>query len=265
MEPVFDDWLASALAFGQITLANGSPLPASKSDKFTGHVFQGRRWSWVDPLKDMEAKIVGIQNGLQSPQSVAAELGVDYEDVLVQIKQAQDLAGKIGVTIGTAAPVQDSPQEDAAETKALAAVSDQVRALHERLDAPPPDTGLRELLAAIARGQEQTAQIVAAALSRQPEPQKIDVHNHIAAPDPTPVEIRNEIIEREQAAPVVNVEVEAVMPAQEAPQVEVHVEAVMPDEIRTAIVSQPERVTTTEITRDTLGNIKTSKQTEKDA
>jgi len=55
------------------------------------------------------------------------------------------------------------------------------------------------------------------------------------------------------------------MPAQEAPQVEVHVEAVMPDEIRTAIVSQPERVTTTEITRDTLGNIKTSKQTEKDA
>jgi lambda family phage portal protein len=265
MEPVFDDWLASALAFGQVTLANGSPLPASKAEKFTGHVFQGRRWSWVDPLKDMNAKIIAIQNGLQSPQSVAAELGVDYEDVLVQIRQAQDLAGKLGVTIGAPAPVKDSPEEESAETKALAAVTGEVRSLRERIDAPPPDTGLRDLLAAIANGQEQTAQMFAAVMARQPEPTKVDVHNHIAAPDPTPVEIRNEIHEREQAAPIVNVEVEAVMPAQEAPQVEVHVEAVMPDEIRTAIVSQPERVTTTEITRDTLGNIKTSKQTEKDA
>ena len=38
-----------------------------------------------------------------------------------------------------------------------------------------------------------------------------------------------------------------------------------PTKSDTAIVSQPERVTTTEITGDTLGNIKTSKQTEKDA
>lgn len=129
IEPVFTSWIASALAFGQITLPNGAALPVEKLEKLSGHTWQPRRWQWVDPLKDMEANIVAIQNGLKAPQDIAAELGVDYEDVLVKIKQAQDLAEKIGVKLGKPEPsapppaaVDTSAQEDGAESKAITAI-----------------------------------------------------------------------------------------------------------------------------------------------
>lgn len=104
VEPVYRDWLPNALAFGQVTLANGAELPVAKADKFAAHTWQARRWQWVDPLKDMEASVKAIENGLKAPQDVAAELGVDYEDVLVKIKQAQELAEKIGVILGAPRP-----------------------------------------------------------------------------------------------------------------------------------------------------------------
>lgn len=130
LEPVYTDWIASALAFGQVTLANGSPLPLEKSAKFAAHTWQARRWQWVDPKKDMEANILAIANGLKAPQDIAAELGVDYEDVLVKIKQAQDMAEKIGVVIGQVAPPPapveaEDPAEDptADSIKQLAAAA----------------------------------------------------------------------------------------------------------------------------------------------
>lgn len=140
LEPVYQDWIKSALAFGQVVLANGSPLPIEKADKFASHTWQARRWQWVDPLKDMNASVLAIQNGLKAPQDVAAELGVDYEDVLVKIKQAQDLAAKIGVTLGTPAPAAAAPAEpDADEAPAVKAAKlaadAQVRCAELALDA----------------------------------------------------------------------------------------------------------------------------------
>lgn len=115
IEPVYQDWLTHALAFGRITLGNGSPLPVEKREKFSAHTWQPRRWQWVDPLKDMEASVLAIQNGLKAPQDVAAELGVDYEDVLVKIRQATDLATKLGVKIG-AAQEAAAPSQPTGET-----------------------------------------------------------------------------------------------------------------------------------------------------
>lgn len=80
--PVFEDWLDMSLMRGAIRLPNGTQLPASKRDKFAEHVWQGRRWQWVDPMKDVEAAVIAIDNGLSSPQLVAAQTGRDIEDVL---------------------------------------------------------------------------------------------------------------------------------------------------------------------------------------
>lgn len=251
LRPVFAEWLKSALAFGQITLANGSPLPLSKLDKFTAHAWQGRRWQWVDPLKDIEAARLQVQSGVASPQMIAAQNGVDIEDVLADIARFEKMSAGIE-TVGYVAkapapvPVEKSPQVVAAKHMADA----QVRAAE-----------IRE--------------------SSRPAPAAPVIHNHIAAASNPPPEVRNEItvqpaaapevnvtveaIMPEQPAPQVEVHVEAIMPDQPAPQVEVHVEAVMPDEIKTAITAMPDRRTTTELQRDSNGNIKTSVQTEKDA
>ena len=80
--PIYEDWLDQALMRGMIRMPNGSALPAAKRDKFADHIWQARRWQWVDPMKDINAAILAIGNGLASPQQIAMQTGRDIEDVL---------------------------------------------------------------------------------------------------------------------------------------------------------------------------------------
>lgn len=115
MEPVYRAWLQMALLSGAITMVNGSALPAAKLAKFSAHEWQPRRWDWVDPKSDMEAKIMSVKAGLMAPQDLAAAMGYDFEDTLSAISQAQKLAELYGVTLTAyqalpgAAPAATSP------------------------------------------------------------------------------------------------------------------------------------------------------------
>lgn len=99
MEPVFRAWLTNALLRGAIAMPNGSALPAAKIAKFARHEWQPRRWEWVDPARDMEAKIMAVQAGLMAPQDLAAAMGYDFEDTLAAIAQAQESAKRLGVQL----------------------------------------------------------------------------------------------------------------------------------------------------------------------
>lgn len=99
MEPVFQAWIQSALLMGALTMPNGSALPAAKIAKFSRHEWQARRWEWVDPQGDMEAKILAVKAGLMSPQDLAAAMGYDFDDVLTAIANAQKAAAALGVTL----------------------------------------------------------------------------------------------------------------------------------------------------------------------
>lgn len=119
MDRVHREYMKAALSFGQIILANGSALPLARLEKFSAHTWQGRRWDWVNPLQDIEADIAAINAGLKSPQSVAAKLGLDYEDLLLEIKAAQDLRKSIGVELAGAL----NPQQVAAAAGAAASAA----------------------------------------------------------------------------------------------------------------------------------------------
>lgn len=97
LERIYPQWLRMALLSGAVTLDNASALPASKYTKFAAHQWQPRRWDWVDPKNDMEAKILAVKAGLLSPQNISAAMGEDFEDVIVAIDAAQKLAAKYGV------------------------------------------------------------------------------------------------------------------------------------------------------------------------
>lgn len=117
LDPVYAGWLDAALLSGAIVMPNGSPLPAAKYKKFLAHEFLGRRWSWVDPMKDIQASILAIQNGLASPYTVASQQGLDPEDVLDDIARFQAAAKAKGVSLGTpAAPAAAPAEPDADET-----------------------------------------------------------------------------------------------------------------------------------------------------
>lgn len=105
LERVYANWLKSALLKGSIKTTNGNSLPAAKRDKFVAHEFLGRRWSWVDPLKDVQANNEAMLMGLASPYSIAAQQGADAEDILDDIARFQQAAKEKGVVIG------DKPRE----------------------------------------------------------------------------------------------------------------------------------------------------------
>lgn len=103
--PIYEDWLDMALLRGAILLPTGSALPLSKKPKFVDHVWQGRRWQWVDPLKDMAANVLAIENGLASPQQVAAQQGRDIDEIIDDLAAFQKLLAAKGVTLtGTTVP-----------------------------------------------------------------------------------------------------------------------------------------------------------------
>lgn len=109
LEPIFAEWLRQALLNGAIRLANGTPLPFIKIDKFAAHAWQFRGWSWVDPLKDIQTAKEGIDLKITSRTRIAAEMGRDIEDVFDELQQEEKLAAKYGQSLAPA-PVQSFNQ-----------------------------------------------------------------------------------------------------------------------------------------------------------
>ena len=129
MEPVFNAWLQMALLSGAITMPNGSALPASKLAKFSKHEWQPRRWEWVDPKGDMEAKILSVRAGLMAPQDLSAAMGYDFEDTLKAISEAQKLAKEFGVSLSAYDPLPGAgvapPKVDAVQQAKAAELAQQ--------------------------------------------------------------------------------------------------------------------------------------------
>lgn len=113
---IYNDWLKISLLNSAIVTATGAALPAAKLDKFRAHYWQGRRWQWVDPQKDINAAVTAIDNGLASPYQIAAQQGVDVEQVLDDIERFQKLVAKKNIKLG---------KDANSETVALPASQDQ--------------------------------------------------------------------------------------------------------------------------------------------
>lgn len=60
--------------------------------------FIPRGWDWVDPLKDINAQVVALQNGLTSRDEILAEKGGNFDAVLNQVKREQQMLTDAGVS-----------------------------------------------------------------------------------------------------------------------------------------------------------------------
>jgi len=95
IKPIFNAWLEMFL----LTPLSGT-LPMRKMDKFSsGQSWIPRSFPWVDPEKDAKAKVLEMQNLIESPIKVAKEKGHDYEELLAEIQYAKQLQEKYGLTV----------------------------------------------------------------------------------------------------------------------------------------------------------------------
>lgn len=97
LEPIYDTWLPAGLLWGAID------LPSTDKKRFSGDAikWEPRRWPWVDPLKDVQASTLLVQNGFETNESILNSQGRDLEEVYNQRKREQDLADELGLKFGT--------------------------------------------------------------------------------------------------------------------------------------------------------------------
>lgn len=97
IKPIFKTWLEQAILSGKITLPGGvSIAQVTKSCKWIG-----RGWDWVDPLKDIQATLLGVNGGLVSRTDALAEKGDSFEEVCARIAQERELAAEYGLDFTT--------------------------------------------------------------------------------------------------------------------------------------------------------------------
>lgn len=92
VRPVYEAWLSAAMEVESVF------MPMSTFDKFgEASEFRGRAWNWVDPMKEMNAAILGMKNGVLSLQDVASQYGKDTEELLAEIQRDRNLMTQFGV------------------------------------------------------------------------------------------------------------------------------------------------------------------------
>lgn len=92
VRPVYEAWLSAAMEVESVF------MPMSTFDKFgQASEFRGRAWNWVDPMKEMNAAILGMKNGVLSLQDVAAQYGKDTEELLAEIQRDRNLMTQFGI------------------------------------------------------------------------------------------------------------------------------------------------------------------------
>lgn len=105
---VYADWLPVQILMGNL------PIPFLAIEKYKEVRWQGRRWAWVDPQKEITAKIEAINNRLTSRTRVIAEQGDDIEEIFSELEEEEKMLKALGLNIQpaqTGKPVDVKPEE----------------------------------------------------------------------------------------------------------------------------------------------------------
>ena len=76
VDQIYERWLKNALVSGAI-----DGLQAYDLDRLLNYKFMGRRWQWVDPLKDEQALGESMSNFTCNPVEALNEKGVDLDQM----------------------------------------------------------------------------------------------------------------------------------------------------------------------------------------
>ncbi len=139
--PIFERWLKMALLTQKVY------LPASKFAQFNKPKFSPRVWAWVDPLKDLEAVELEINNQLTSRTDVSADRGEDYEEVLIKLQEEKRLRKKYGIE----EPASASPKVPGTQ-----------KPTGDEPGAPQPNTGdqMQQALTAMANAMNAVTELI---------------------------------------------------------------------------------------------------------
>lgn len=127
--PVWRHWLTAAVFHG---LAPWKPADYHKEIRKHLRVkWIPPKWEWVDPLKDLQAEKLAVDNGYKARSDVIEATGYDPEEVDARILADQQRAESLGLSF---ADSRDMARETPASTE------DERNTTRESEDGPPPTT-----------------------------------------------------------------------------------------------------------------------------
>jgi lambda family phage portal protein len=95
-KPVYRGWLPNSIVGGALALDASNIAQYSKSA-----AWHPRGWDWVDPLKDVQAASLAVQNGFSTRARELASKGLDFEEVISELASEQTVIEAAGLTLGT--------------------------------------------------------------------------------------------------------------------------------------------------------------------
>lgn len=119
VRPVFEGWLRCAL-LAQVIRVKGHPLKVSRVNDFLLARYQGRRWSWVDPQKDVKASRESHGGLMRSVSGTIRDQGGDPDEVFAEIKEERERWEELGITPSSLKTSHLAQEDDDATEEAKA-------------------------------------------------------------------------------------------------------------------------------------------------
>ena len=106
--PVYQGWLEMWL------LMPRNPYTPMDYDRLDASKWIPRTWAWVDPKKDVEAAILGLEAGLITYEEILAERGKDFQEHVVRLVAERKALKEAGLSFDTSnseGKIKDSNDE----------------------------------------------------------------------------------------------------------------------------------------------------------
>lgn len=116
--PVFANWLQEVMERGDLddVLPDNAPDYIEAKTAYSQCDWLGVARGWVDPVKEKQGAILGLDGGLSTLKRECAEQGLDYEEVIeqrrIEVKQFKDADLPPPKWFGDGATDASDPQED---------------------------------------------------------------------------------------------------------------------------------------------------------
>lgn len=94
---LYREWLSTQLLLDTIKIS-GRPLKASREEKYQRVRWQGRRWDWTDPIKEVTANKQAVDGRFKSTSEIIRASGRDPEEVYAEIAHDKAMWEKYGIT-----------------------------------------------------------------------------------------------------------------------------------------------------------------------
>jgi len=93
IEPIYAPWVEMARLSGQLSEAIQISMYIEEKQ------WQPRGWTWVDPLKDVQAAVMAKNHRITSGQKIASAMGDDLGDIYDDHKREKEISEQTGVPI----------------------------------------------------------------------------------------------------------------------------------------------------------------------